>query len=72
MGKSKMNFDQIPVTVVKRIAQEGVDDWIASEDDGAVPIIPASEIDPAIGFRTRKKERVSKKRAAGGRATRHG
>jgi hypothetical protein len=60
MGKSKMNFEQIPVTVVKRIAQEDVDDWSASEDDDAVPIIPASKIDPSVGFRSGKKERLSK------------
>jgi hypothetical protein len=60
MEKSGMHFEQIPVKVVKRTAQEDVDDWSGSEDDGAVTIIPASKIDPAVGFRSGKKERMSK------------
>jgi hypothetical protein len=56
MGKSGTHFEQIPVKVVKRIAQQDV----ADQNDGVVRIITASEIDPAVGFRSGKKERVSK------------
>jgi hypothetical protein len=60
MGKSKTHFEQIPVKVVKRIAQEDVDDQSGREDDGTVAIIPARKTHPAVGFRSGKKERMSK------------
>jgi hypothetical protein len=59
MRKWKMHFEQIPVEVVKRIAEEESPERKAIENDGRIPRIPAKKTEsPAERARLLCRNRV--------------